>query len=420
MARAVQSLLFACLFCLLLPPAAADPLAGPKSRAEVRREATALAELGRRLFADPALSASGTLSCASCHDPKRAFGPPNQRAVQLGGSDMRQAGVRAVPSLRYLQVTPSFTEHFFESEDEADESIDNGPSGGLTWDGRADRGAEQAQLPLLSPLEMANASPDAVVSKALGRGYGSDLARIFGAALLADRATVFKAILKAFEVYEQDRESFYPYSSKYDGYLAGKVALSAQEARGLALFDDPGKGNCAACHVSKRGGDGTPPQFTDYGLIALAVPRNAEIPANADPAYHDLGLCGPYRTDLADHPDYCGLFKTPSLRNVALRGSFFHNGVFHDLREAVAFYATRDTDPGRWYPRRADGRIARYDDLPARYWANIDPTAPLDRIQDEAPALNPAEIDDIVAFLRTLTDADMRDAAPVSRAAAGD
>jgi cytochrome c peroxidase len=86
----------------------------------------------------------------------------------------------------------------------------------------------------------------------------------------------------------------------------------------------------------------------------------------------------------------------------------------------VAFYATRDTDPGRWYPRRADGRIARYDDLPARYWANIDPTAPLDRIQDEAPALNPAEIDDIVAFLRTLTYADMRDAAPVSRAAAGD
>lgn len=418
----MQRVLFACLFCLLLllAQAAADPLAGPQSREEVRRQATALADLGRRLFADPALSASGTLSCASCHDPKRAFGPPNARAVQLGGSDMRQAGVRAVPSLRYLQATPSFTEHFFDSEDEADESIDNGPTGGLTWDGRADRGAEQAQLPLLSPLEMANESPDAVVTKALRRGYGSDLARIFGEAVLADRATLFKTILKALETYEQDPESFYPYSSKYDDYLAAKVELSPQEARGLELFNDPDKGNCMECHVSKRGGDGTPPQFTDYGLIALAVPRNPEIPANADLAYHDLGLCGPYRTDLADNPEYCGLFKTPSLRNVALRGSFFHNGVFHDLRQAVEFYATRDTDSGRWYPRREDGRIARYDDLPAEYWANIDPNGPLDRTQDEAPALNPAEIDDIVAFLRTLTDTDMRDGAPVSRADAQD
>jgi cytochrome c peroxidase len=409
----VQRILFACFCGLLallasLAAAAEDPLAGPRSREEVRRQATALAALGRRLFADPALSASGQLSCASCHDPARAFGPPNALAVQKGGRDMRQAGVRAVPSLRYLQVSPPFTEHYFESEDEADESVDNGPTGGLTWDGRVDRGAEQAQLPLLSPLEMANESPDAVVTKALQQGYGADLVQIFGAAVLADGATAFRAMLKAFETYEQDPRAFYPYSSKYDDYLAGKATLSAQEARGLRLFEDPDKGNCAQCHVSKRGGDGTPPQFTDYGLIALAVPRNPEIPANADPAYYDLGLCGPYRTDLGDRSDYCGLFKAPSLRNVALRGSFYHNGVFHDLREAVAFYATRDTDPGRWYPRRPDGRIARYDDLPADYWANIDPNAPLDRMPDEAPALSDAEIDDIVAFLRTLTDADVR------------
>ena len=66
----------------------------------------------------------------------RAFGPPNALAVQLGGTGMRWPGLRAVPRSEYLQVVPQFTEHYFESEDEGDDSIDNGPTGGLTWDGR--------------------------------------------------------------------------------------------------------------------------------------------------------------------------------------------------------------------------------------------------------------------------------------------
>ncbi len=101
------------------------------------------------------------------------------------------------------------------------------------------------------------------------------------------------------------------------------------------------------------------------------MPRNPEIPANADPAFFDLGLCGPLRTDFRDRADYCGLFRTPSLRNVALRQSFFHNGVFHDLRKAVEFYATRDTNPERWYPRQPDGSIDKFDDLPPQYWKNL-------------------------------------------------
>ena len=60
---------------------------------------------------------------------------------------------------------------------------------------------------------------------------------------------------------------------------------------------------------------------------------------------------------MQDRPEYCGLFRTPSLRNVALRQTFFHNGVFHSLRDAVAFYVTRETDPGRWYPRNPDGSV---------------------------------------------------------------
>jgi len=134
------------------------------------------------------------------------------------------------------------------------------------------------------------------------------------------------------------------------------------------------------------------------------VPRNRAIAANADPAFFDLGVCGPLRTDLKDHDDYCGLFRSPSLRNVALRKTFFHNGVIKSLRDAVAFYATRDTDPGRWYPRNADGTVAKFDDLPQRFWPNINNEPPFGRKPGDQPALNDSEIDDIVAFLDTLTD----------------
>lgn len=374
------------------------------SRAEVYRRAAALTDLGRRMFFDTRLSASGRLSCASCHDPAFAYGPPNGRAVQLGGEDMRQSGPRAVPGLKYLRATPQFQEHYHDSDEEADESVDNGPTGGLTWDGRVDSGHAQARLPLLSPAEMANASVAAVVERARAAGYDAELRRLFGETLFDDADRAFDAITMAFESFEQDVATFEPYSSKYDAVLAGKATLTEAEAHGLALFNDPAKGNCASCHISERAKDGTPPQFTDHGLIALGVPRNPEIPANADPGYHDLGLCGPMRTDLQDRPEYCGLFKTPTLRNVALRTTFFHNGAFHDLREVVRFYVQRDTNPEKWYPRAADGSVRKFDDLPAQYHENVNMEPPFGGQPGDEPALTDSEITDLVAFLRTLTD----------------
>jgi cytochrome c peroxidase len=88
---------------------------------------------------------------------------------------------------------------------------------------------------------------------------------------------------------------------------------------------------------------GTPTRFTDYQFEALGAPRNQDIPANSDQNHYDLGLCGPLRKDFADTATYCGLFKTPSLRNVATRNVFFHNGVFHSLREVMHFYVERET-----------------------------------------------------------------------------
>jgi cytochrome c peroxidase len=257
-------------------------------------------------------------------------------------------------------------------------------------------------IPLLAANEMAN--PDrAKLGEGILARYGDVMQALPGGGA-ADAEGALQIATEALAAYQETPNVFFPYTSKYDLFLAGRAVLSPQEQRGLALFEDPQKGNCATCHVSRTGADGSPPQFTDYGFIALGLPRNAAIAANADQNYFDLGLCGPERRDFIDRSEYCGLFKTPTLRNVATRRSFYHNGLVHDLRDAVAFYVERETKPEKWYPRRGDGTIARYDDLPARFHANVNQEPPFDRKMGEAPALNDAEIDDVVAFLRTLTD----------------
>jgi cytochrome c peroxidase len=92
------------------------------------------------------------------------------------------------------------------------------------------------------------------------------------------------------------------------------------------------------------------------------------------------------------------------LRNVATRRVFFHNGVVHSLRAAVAFYAERDTWPEKWYPRSADGEVRKFDDLPPQYRANVETEPPFGGHPGDRPPLSEAEIDDIAAFLQTLTD----------------
>jgi len=394
-------ILLASAICAASPPAhAGDGL----TRGEAYARAAELDALGRALFSDSSLSGSGRMACITCHDPRYAFGPPNALAAQLGGTDLHEPGLRAVPSLKYLQVVPQFTEHYYESDEEGDASVDNGPTGGLTWDGRVDRARDQARIPLLSPFEMANTGGAEVANKVRSGPNAGALRKLAGAAIFEDPDKAFAVIVEALEVYQQNYREFYPYSSKFDLYLAGKAELTEQEARGLSLFNDPAKGNCGNCHRSARGKDGTPPQFTDYGLIAVGVPRNSAIPANADPRFYDLGACGPLRTDLSGRSDYCGRFVTPTLRNVALRQSFFHNGLVHSLRAAIAFYVERDTNPAKWYPRDASGRVQKFDDLPEAYRSNVNMEPPFGRQPGDPPALSPSEIDDVVAFLQTLTD----------------
>ncbi len=365
---------------------------------ERRPDNRSVTALGRALFSDPALSASGKLACSSCHDPAHAYGPPNALPVQLGGPDMKQPGLRAVPSLKYHQTLPPFSERFFDND--GNDANDQGPTGGLDWDGRAGSAHEQAAGPLLSPFEMANADQAAVVAQLRTSPNAAALREAFGAHLFDDPQLAWRALVYALEVFQQSPADFYPYDSKYDAYLRSQARLSAAEARGLALFNAADKGNCASCHVStiKRGAF---PQFTDYGLLAIGVPRNPAIPANATPGWRDLGACGPLRTDLAGRPEFCGLFRTPSLRNVALRGVYFHNGVYTRLDDAVRFYALRDVAPQRIYGRRAG---ARFDDLPQADAANLNQDGPFGGKPGDKPTLTEPEIADVVAFLKTLTD----------------
>src|SRR5215467_11989476 len=129
-------------------PAAISAVRPTGAAAPRPRPLSAAAQAGKQLFFDRALSASGKMACATCHDPDHAYGPPGDLAVQLGGPRGTSPGVRAVPSLRYKEFTPGYADLL----DNPDGFSTPAPGGGLTWDGRADSLAEQARTPLLSPF----------------------------------------------------------------------------------------------------------------------------------------------------------------------------------------------------------------------------------------------------------------------------
>ena len=391
------------------PHALARPAPAATSAASAAGALSAEARLGREIFFDQHLSASGRMACATCHDPAHAYAPADARATALGGPALDRPGLRAVPSLRYvLARTPHWFKQFQANPLERLTETDSVPTGGFTRDGRFDTLHDQARAPLLAGEEMANASEAAVAGKLRQAAYADEFRRVFGAPALADDAQAFAKATLALERFQLEDPSFRPYSSRFDRYLRGEQALSAQEMRGFQAFADPARGNCAACHLVAPGADGSPPLFTDFSFSTLGAPRNPRLAANADPQHFDLGLCGPQRTDQRAQQAWCGMFKTPSLRNVASRGVFLHNGVFTRLEDVVRFYAERDIHPEKWYPRDTRGRIDRYNDLPRALRANIDVLdAPLDRKPGDKPALDDRDVADIVAFLGTLTDADV-------------
>ena len=390
---------------------------------------SAMAKLGRDIFFDASLSSSGQMACASCHSADHAYGPPNGGPVMLGGPTLTAPGARAVPSLTYLERQPDFGIGPEEAENEnvnlaekaalgqsatraektatqtAQSAANIVPQGGLFWDGRADTLQNQAAGPLLDPREMDGGSIEIIAEKLRHAPYAQKFAGLFGEKVFKDAKLLVAEATFAVGRYQIEEPSFHPYTSKYDYWLEGKARLSEAEMRGLRLFNDPEKANCAGCHTSQPSRDGLPPLFTDFQYEALAVPRNAALVDNKDPNYFDLGICGPIRKDIADQTQFCGMFKTPSLRNTAMRRAFFHNGVFHTLQEVMDFYSFRDTNPEKVYPVAADGKVQKFNDIPAQYHANVDVSdAPFNRHPGDRPAMTAQDEADIIAFLKTLND----------------
>lgn len=348
--------------------------------------------IGQRLFFDTRMSEPAGVACASCHEPARAFtGDNGSNGVVARGSRHGVLGNRNVPTLMYLAATPPFG--FVERDGK------RVPVGGFFWDGRAATLADQAKQPLLNPLEMNNTDAAAVAAKASSADYAPLMRRAFGADVFADPQRALDAVAEALASFQRGR-TFAPFSSKFDFVLRRQARLTEQEERGFGLFTIRQKGNCAECHtVDRDNPDPAASLFTNFGYHALGVARETRVARNADAGFHDLGVCGPFRESAPDGRRWCGYFKVPTLRNVAVTGPYMHNGRFASLRDAVAFYATRDTEPARWYPG------AKFDDLPADLRGNVDvDTPPYHRIPGRRPALNDDEVDDIVVFLHTLTD----------------
>jgi cytochrome c peroxidase len=374
---------------------------GGLARAEVPAPISSgdMVELGRRLFADPRLSSPPGTSCGSCHDPATAYASQNGSKTGLPrGSRPDHHARRTAPSLLYLRYVPAF--RFHQAADDPQEA----PYGGLFWDGRVDTVRDLGRQPLLNPDEMNNRDGRRVAAQ-IGRGeYAVAFRRAFGAASLDDPDAALAAVGRALEAF-LTADEMAPFSSRYDEFIRGRATLTAQEARGLRLFKDPAKGNCQSCHAfNETVSDPIASMFTDYGYDAVGLPRNDRAPAPAKP---DLGLCERRdRSVPSDDPMYCGYFRTPSLRNVAVRSSYMHNGAFTRLREVVSFYASRGTDPKRWY---RSGQS--FDSLPVKYRGRVNVASPpYNRKLGETAALDDQEIDAIVAFLATLTDARYRGA----------
>ncbi|MCX6621660.1 MAG: cytochrome-c peroxidase [Acidobacteria bacterium] len=249
------------------------PASNPYSRAKV--------ELGKLLYFDPRLSADGTVSCASCHDPRHGFADPRPVSVGVHGG----RGTRNSPTV----LNAAYFAFQF-------------------WDGRASSLEEQSLGPIVNPVEMANTHAGVEQTLRTIPGYGPWFQQAFGSGEVSiDR------VAKAIGAFERTVLSG---NSPYDRYKGGGLeAMTEQQYRGLGVFVK--KGQCSQCHLD--------PLFTDNQFHNIGVGTDGPNP--------DSGRFQVTRRD----SDW-GAFKTPGLRDVEKTGPYMHDGSMRTLEEVVDFY----------------------------------------------------------------------------------
>lgn len=237
-------------------------------------------ELGKQLYFDPRLSCDDTVSCASCHDPKKGWSNGNQFATGVRS----QVGGRSAPTI----INAAYSELQF-------------------WDGRAHRLEGQALGPIQNPIEMDHKLEDCVVKLNKVAGYREQFRKVFNSDVTPEN------IAKAIAAFERIVLSG---NAPYDRFKAGQQsALSPAAQRGLALFN--GKGRCSACHSG--------PNFSDDAFHNIGVGMN-----NAKP---DLG-----RYEVTKVTGDKGAFKTPTLREISRSGPYMHDGSLKTLEDVVDYY----------------------------------------------------------------------------------
>jgi len=248
---------------------------------------TAKVALGRQLFFDKQLSRDGSLSCAGCHDPRRAFTDGRVLATGVGGMQ----GRRNAPTL----VNRAWGEAFF-------------------WDGRAVTLEQQALEPILNPRELAM-TPQAVVVLARSTQYRPRFQRAFGSdPSLFDVARALASYVRTIQSGD----------APYDRYLAGdRNALSTAARRGFTLF--VGKAGCSNCHSG--------PLLTDELFHNTGVAWRSGITSEGLQAPADEGRWNVTHAN-ADR----GAFKTPTLRQIARTAPYMHNGSFARLEDVIDYY----------------------------------------------------------------------------------
>ena len=347
-------------------------------------------QLGKNLFFDTNLSRPAGLACAGCHGQSAGYTGPdssiNRRGAVYEGASPGMYGNRKPPSAAYGGDSPVL--HYDTVQ---------GWVGGMFWDGRAtgwilgDPLAEQAQGPFLNPREQNLPDAKALVTKVQHSGYAWLFEKVYGHKAFANINAAYANIGRAIAAYERS-STVSSFSSRYDTYLRTGKGLTQQELQGLKLFE--GKAQCASCHVSRPGLDGSPPVFTNFNYDNLGVPRNPLNPVYSWNPLHskwvDEGLGAFLKSIGKSYSTEVGKMKVPTLRNVDKRPypwfvkAYGHNGYFKSLQAIVHFYNTRDVKKAGWpAPEVA---------------ANINTT------QMGNLHLNQREETAIVAFLRTLTD----------------
>jgi cytochrome c peroxidase len=363
-----------------------------------------LIALGKAIFFDKNLSQPNGQACASCHNPYTGFAHPNREFPTSQGVVDICFGNRNAPSAAYAAYSPPL---HWDPTPLIGNMMQGMYVGGLFWDGRVDTLEEQATKPFLNLLEMHNHNPAMVVQAIRKSDYAKLFLQIFGPRSLKNVATAFQQTGEAIAAYERSSE-VNPFTSKFDSYADGLVQLSEPEARGLALFQ--GKANCVKCHSMDNPDPvafpGLKPLFTNFGYQNIGAPKNPDnpfynLPKKLNPAgknYVDLGLgellaangdpnaAIPNATALKQN----GKFKIPSLRNCAVTPPYEHNGVFRTLKEVVMFNNTRDVMGAGWPPPEVPENVHRHMPMEPGFFGMI--------------GLNNQEVDDIVAFLETLTD----------------